>query len=51
MEYKFYNAVAGMTFYMKLCDDMDEAIKVNAQTSKFLKNSMIPWGTYCWIYI
>lgn len=50
LEYEFTNNVAGLTFYMKLEDDIDEACKVNLKESKKIKNSLIPWGTYVYLW-
>lgn len=50
VDYKFYNNVAGLTFYMKLHDDMEEACMLNLKASKQMKNSLIPWGTYVYLW-
>lgn len=50
LKYEFCNNVAGMTFYMKLCDDFTEACQVNLKHSNMIKKSLIPWGTYVYLW-
>jgi hypothetical protein len=51
-EYKYFNMFVGLPVYLKLKDNLDDALKHVASLMKSLKNSTVPIATFVlvWLY-